>query len=74
MAIFHKCYGLFSDTVNMSYGGGQDQKPIHRAYKNHGVDNRELRRRRNEEGVRLRKAQREQAMLKRRNLQVRICV
>ncbi|XP_022656376.1 importin subunit alpha-7-like [Varroa jacobsoni] len=53
----------------MSYGGGQDQKPIHRAYKNHGVDNRELRRRRNEEGVRLRKAQREQAMLKRRNLQ-----
>ncbi|XP_028968080.1 importin subunit alpha-7 [Galendromus occidentalis] len=44
-------------------------KPTQRpGYKNHGMDNKELRRRRNEEGVRLRKAQREQEILKRRNL------
>jgi hypothetical protein len=37
-------------------------------YKNAGLDARELRRRREEEGIQIRKAQREQQLTKRRNV------
>lgn len=51
----------------MSSGGGQQHR--HR-YKNQGLDSQELRRRREEEGVQLRKQKRETELYKRRNLNV----
>lgn len=51
----------------MSSSGGQQHR--HR-YKNQGLDSQELRRRREEEGVQLRKQKRETELYKRRNLNV----
>lgn len=45
--------------------------PTHKyRYKNTGLDSQELRRRREEEGVQLRKQKREQQLFKRRNVNV----
>ena len=41
-------------------------------YKNHGLDSAEMRRRREEEGIQLRKQKREQQLIKRRNLNTRL--
>lgn len=41
-------------------------------YKNHGLDSAEMRRRREEEGIQLRKQKREQQLIKRRNLNTQL--
>ena len=50
--------------------GGPPTGSSHRSkYKNAGLDSQEMRRRREEEGIQLRKQKREQQLFKRRNVQ-----
>ena len=52
-----------------SGGGGGSGNAAHKSkYKNAGLDSQELRRRREEEGIQLRKQKREQQLFKRRNV------
>ena len=50
-------------------GGGTGGNTAHKSkYKNAGLDTQEMRRRREEEGIQLRKQKREQQLFKRRNV------
>ncbi len=50
-------------------GGSSGQGSVHKTkYKNAGLDSQEMRRRREEEGIQLRKQKREQQLSKRRNV------
>ena len=54
---------------NSPIGSHQGSNPGHKhRYKNAGLDSQELRRRREEEGIQLRKQKREQQLFKRRNV------
>ena len=58
-----------SSSGGASSGGDRGGNAAHKSkYKNAGLDSQELRRRREEEGIQLRKQKREQQLFKRRNV------